>query len=165
MLTKKNMWYMTLFSIILVMAVYYVSFSEKDLKSVAGEVKTTKEALVTVKESENLTALRVSRDEKLEKEMAEVKKILNDETKTSEEKSDAYEALKKLTTNKGKSSSLEADIKKEFNLDSFVNIDNTKVKIVINSKEHSFELANKIMTFVQKDFEEKMYITITFEDK
>lgn len=165
MLTKKNMWYMTLFSIILVMAVYYVSFSEKDLKSVAGEVKTTKEALVTVKESENLTALRVSRDEKLEKEMAEVKKILNDETKTSEEKSDAYEALKKLTTNKGKSSSLEADIKKEFNLDSFVNIDSTKVKIVINSKEHSFELANKIMTFVQKDFEEKMYITITFEDK
>ena len=165
MLTKKNMWYMTLFSIILVMAVYYVSFSEKDLKSVAGEVKTTKEALVTVKESENLTALRVSRDEKLEKEMAEVKKILNDENKTSEEKSDAYEALKKLTTNKGKASSLETDIKKEFNLDSFVNIDSTKVKIVINSKEHSFELANKIMNFVQKDFEEKMYITITFEDK
>ena len=97
--------------------------------------------------------------------MAEVKKILNDETKTSEEKSDAYEALKKLTTNKGKSSSIETDIKKEFNLDAFVNIDTNKIKIVINSKKHSFELANKIMNFVQKEFEEKMYITITFEDK
>ena len=76
MLTKKNMWYMTLFSIILVMAVCYVSFSEKDLKKVSNEVKTEEKALVTIKESENLTALRVSRDEKLEKEMAEVKKIL-----------------------------------------------------------------------------------------
>ena len=165
MLTKKNMWYMTLFSIILVMAVYYVSFSEKDLKKVSNDVKTEEKALVTIKESENLTALRVSRDEKLEKEMAEVKKILNDETKTSEEKSDAYEALKKLTTNKGKSSSIETDIKKEFDLDAFVNIDTNKIKIVINSKKHSFELANKIMNFVQKEFEEKMYITITFEDK
>ena len=50
-------------------------------------------------------------------------------------------------------------------LSQLAKLDTNKIKIVINSKKHSFELANKIMNFVQKEFEEKMYITITFEDK
>lgn len=161
MISKKNIWYLTLFSIILVFAVYYVSFSEsKTIKVSKGMNNETK---LTVKENENLTALRVSRDEETEKEMKEVKEILNSDKANTEEKNDAYEALKKLTTNKGKATSLENMVKETFQLEAFVNIDNNKVKVVVSSKKHSYELANQIINKIQKEFDNKMYITVTFE--
>lgn len=161
MISKKNIWYLTLFSIILVFAVYYVSFSNSKVVKVSKQ--TGDETKLTVKENENLTALRVSRDEETEKQMKEVKEILNNENSSSEEKNDAYEALKKLTTNKGKASSLENLIKDAFKLEAFVNIDNNKVKVVISEKKHSYELANKIINKVQNEFDNKMYITVSFE--
>ena len=161
MISKKNIWYLTMFSILLVLAVYYVSFSSPKEVKVSND--KSNETKLTIKESENLTALRVSRDEELEKQMSEVKKILNDESTNTDEKNDAYEALKKLTTNKGKSTSLETLINQTFKLDSFVSVDNNKVKIVVDNKKHSYELANKIINLVQKEFDNKMYITVSFK--
>ena len=161
MISKKNIWYLTMFSILLVLAVYYVSFSSTKEVKVSND--KSNETKLTIKESENLTALRVSRDEELEKQMSEVKKILNDESTNTDEKNDAYEALKKLTTNKGKSTSLETLINQTFKLDSFVSVDNNKVKIVVDNKKHSYELANKIINLVQKEFDNKMYITVSFK--
>lgn len=88
-----------------------------------------------------------------------------DTTTSSEEKSDAYEALKELNSNKGKEEALEALIKKNFNYESFVKIDGSNVKVVVDTKEHSYELANKIMTAVQGEFEKKVYITVNFGAK
>ncbi len=161
MISKKNIWYLTMFSVLLVLAVYYVSFSSpKEVKVSSDKSKETK---LTVKESENLTALRVTRDEEIEKQMNEVKKVLNDENTNADEKNDAYEALKKLTTNKGKSSALETLIKQNFKLDSFISIDNNKVKVVIDSKKHSYKLANDIINSIQKEFDNKMYISVSFK--
>ena len=161
MISKKNIWYLTMFSVLLVLAVYYVSFNNpKEVKVSSDKSKETK---LTVKESENLTALRVTRDEEIEKQMNEVKKVLNDENTNADEKNDAYEALKKLTTNKGKSSALETLIKQNFKLDSFISIDNNKVKVVIDSKKHSYKLANDIINSIQKEFDNKMYISVSFK--
>lgn len=161
MISKKNTWYLTMFSVLLVLAVYYVSFSSpKEVKVSSDKSKETK---LTVKESENLTALRVTRDEEIEKQMNEVKKVLNDENTNADEKNDAYEALKKLTTSKGKSSALETLIKQNFKLDSFISIDNNKVKVVIDSKKHSYKLANDIINSIQKEFDNKMYISVSFK--
>jgi len=163
MLTKKNLWFLTLFSIILVMAVYYISVpTESNTALVNAEVSTNDDVSVTVKESETITALKVSRDEALEREVESIKEILMDDAKTSEEKSDAYEALKTINSNKGKEESLEKLIKTNYNYENFVNIDNSNVKVVIDTKDHSYELANKIINTVQQEFDNKVYVTVSF---
>lgn len=159
MLTKRNVILLVLSSIILMLAVYYVTPNEK---AVSKELDTKKDAKVTIKESDEITALKVNRDNATAKEIDKVKSVLNDESKKSEEKNDAYEALKRLTTNKGKEASLEKAIKKNFNYDAFINIDNNKVKVVIDSNKHSYDLATKIITFVEKEFDENVYTTVEF---
>lgn len=163
MLTKRNLWYLSLFSIILVLAVWYVLFPNEKITAVSKDINTKDDVVVTVKESEKITALRVNRDENIEKEEAQIKEILNDDSKTSEEKNDAYEALKKIKTDKGKASTLESLIKKSYNFETFVSIDGNKIKVIVDNKKHSYELANKIIKTIQKEFDEKMYITVTFE--
>ena len=50
MLSKKNLWFLTLFSIILVMAVYYVSVPTPDSSLVNKEVDDKKSTDVEIKE-------------------------------------------------------------------------------------------------------------------
>lgn len=161
MLTKKNLWFLTLFSIILVMAVYYVSVPTDNAGLVNKELKQEGNS-VEINETSAISALRVSRDESLEQEISSIKAILTDETKTTEEKSDAYEALKDLNLNKGKEETLEKTIKENYNYENFVQIDNSNVKVVIDTDSHSFELANKIMKTVQESFDSKVYVTVSF---
>lgn len=161
MLSKKNLWFLTLFSIILVMAVYYISLPTGE-SGLVNKVENNGGVDVTISESSSINSLKVSRDESLENEVSGIKEILLDESKTTEEKSDAYEALKELNANKGKEETLEGAIKKNFNYENFVKIDGSNVKVVIDSKDHSYELANKIMNLVQKEFDQKMYITVSF---
>ncbi len=165
MVTKKNLWYLTFFSIILILAVYYISTPESDANFVNAEVSQNEDLSVTVTESEAITALRINRDEELEKEVSLIKEILTSDTKTSEEKSDAYEALKSLNNNKGKEETLEKLIKKNYNFENFVKIDGNNVKVVLDTSNHSYELANKIIRSIQDEFEKKMYITVNFQTK
>ena len=165
MFSKRNLWFMTLFSIILVMAVYYISTPLSDDALVSKEVESGDSSSLDIDSSSAISSLRVSRDESLENEVNGIKSILMDTTTSSEEKSDAYEALKELNSNKGKEEALEALIKKNFNYESFVKIDGSNVKVVVDTKEHSYELANKIMTAVQGEFEKKVYITVSFGAK
>lgn len=162
MLSKKNLWFLTLFSIILVMAIYYISMPMDDAKLVSKEVDVNSSE-VQVSESDSINALRVSRDESLEKEVDAIREILMDESKTTEEKSDAYETLKSLNVNKGKEDTIEKTLKKNFNYENFVKIDGTNVKVVVDTKTHSYELANEIMRAVQKEFDKKVYVTVSFE--
>ena len=164
MLTKKNLWFLSLFSIILVMAVYYISVPSSEITSlVSAEVDNNTN--ITVKESSNITALKVSRDETLIKEVEAIKEILMSSAKSTEEKNEAYETLKFLNTTKGKEENLESIIKNNFNYDSFVSIDGNNVKVVIDTKEHSYELANKIMDTIEKEFNNKVYISVSFGSK
>ena len=108
--------------------------------------------------------MRASRDEEHEKEVTEVKEILNNDKKTVEEKNDAYEALKELNKTRALEEALENQIKKDFNKEAFIKIDNKNIKCTISSKEKSYKLANQIITSIQSKFDEQKYITVTFED-
>lgn len=165
MFSKRNLWFMTLFSIILVMAVYYISTPLNDDALVSREVEKGGGDTLDIDSSSVISSLRVSRDESLENEVNGIKSILMDTTTSSEEKSDAYEALKELNSNKGKEEALEALIKKNFNYENFVKIDGSNVKVVVDTDKHSYELANKIMNAVQGEFDKKVYITVNFGTK
>ena len=162
MITKNKLWYLTLFSIIVVLAVYYVTFPTT--KSVTVAKDNSKDKEVTIVKTTQLAAMKASRDEEHEKQVSEVKEILNNDKKTVEEKNDAYEALKQLNSTKSLEESLEKQIKKDFNKDAFVKIDNKKIKCIINSKDKSYKLANQIISSIQSKFDEPKYITVTFEE-
>ncbi len=164
MLNKKNMWFLTLFGIIIVMTIYYVADPKIEPTSfVTKNIDNPQSLSVSTKESDAITAMRINRDSALEKEVSAIKDILTDELKTTEEKSDAYEALKSLNTNKGKEEKLEKTIKDTYNFENFVQIDGQKVKVVVDTKDHSYDLASNIIDTVEKEFKDKVYVSVTFE--
>lgn len=165
MITKKNLWFLTLFSIILIMAVYYISIPTDEMSTLVSAEVNKNDTSVTISESSTITALKVSRDESLEKEVEAIKEILMSSSKTVEEKNEAYDTLKFLNTTKGKEENLEKILKDKYNYDNFVSIDGNKVKVVIDSKEHSYELANKIINTIEKEFDKKVYTTVSFGSK
>ena len=67
MINKQNLWFVTLFSLILVLGIYYVTMGDESLSVLAGENNISKE--VSVKESDVIVALQVDRDEAVLKEM------------------------------------------------------------------------------------------------
>lgn len=171
MINKKNLWFLTLFSLILVLSVYYITmpsellltnssnYTKEDSKKTKDKTKTT----VKVEESEAVTALRVTADEKLQEELDALKVILTDTKSSTDEKNKAFEKMKELNINKGEETKLEEKLEEEFNYKTFVKIDGDQVKVVVNSKKHDTTLANKIMRSIQSNYENKMYITVQFK--
>ena len=163
MINKQSLWFLTLFSLILVMGVYYITMPNGLLKSKEKLERVSENIEVEVEENDMLVALRVERNEKLESSMEELASVLTSETTTVDEKNNAFEELKLLNLTKGKELELEEKIMSEFKIKSYIEINNDQVKVTINSKEHGASLANDIMRSIQKEFDEKMYITVKFE--
>lgn len=169
MIKKENLWFLTLFSLILVLSVYYITMPSELLltnNSKIDEIASVNKedtSKVTVEESELLVAMRVSLDDEREQSMEELKDTLISTEATSEDKNNAYEQIKYLNELKGKETAIEEKIKKNFQLDSFVKIDNNEVKVISIKQNHDTNLANQIMRCVQEEFENKMYITVRFE--
>lgn len=163
MINKQSLWFVTLFSMILVLSIYYVTMKDNTLATIKSldDIKETEEVNVT--SSSALVALRVADDEEVLKEMEDLQTVLLDDTSTIEEKNNAYESLQTINTTKGKETEIEEKILKEFSLDSFVKIKNDRISITIGSNEHDTKLANKIMNTVQSMYDVKMYITIKFQ--
>ena len=169
MINKKNLWFLTLFSLILVLSIYYITMpSELLLTNSSNYVKkeTQKEKTkktIKVDDAEVITALRVTADEKLEKELDSLKVILTDQTKSTDEKNKAFEKMKELNLNKSEENKLENKLKEEYKHKTFVKIDGDQIKVVVNTKKHDKTLANKIMRSVQSNYDNKMYITVEFK--
>lgn len=163
MINKQSLWFVTLFSMILVLSIYYVTMKDDTLATIKSLDDNTITEEVNVTSSSSLVALRVADDEDVLAQMEDLQTILLDESSTLEEKNNAYESLQTINTNKGKESEIEEKILNEYNLDSFVKIKNDRISITIGSEKHDTKLANQIMNTVQKLYETKMYITIKFQ--
>ncbi len=165
MINKKSIWFLTLFSLILVLSVYYITMpSELLLNTNANytDNENNETPTTTVTESTVLVALRVEAEEELLKEMENLQLILNSDESTIEEKNAAFDKMKELNINKGEEEKLESKIKEVYQLDSFVKIRNDQIEIVINKAENDSDLANKIMRTVQEQYETQKYITVKF---
>ena len=89
MVNKQNLWFVTLFSLILVLGIYYVSMSDESLTALNAENDVSE--VIKVEESDVIVALQVADDESVLEQMAEYQNILLDEAATLEEKNDASE--------------------------------------------------------------------------
>lgn len=166
MINKQNLWFLTLFSLILVLSVYYITMPNDLLiasSSTTEEKSEVKEEQETVSETDNLTALRVSLDEERDKEKEELKTTMTKEDATTDEKNNAYEQLKYLSVIEGEEEKLEKLIKEKHNLNSFVKVDSNKITVVAAKKKHDVTLANNIMRTIQGEYNTKKTITVKFE--
>ncbi len=164
MISKQNLWFLTLFSLILVLSVYYVTMPNDLLKDVESDV--SKEVIIDeVTEVSSLVALRVSLEEERQSEMDVLQEAMTKEDISSTEKNNLYEKLKYLNEIQGQEELLEKKIKSNLKLDCFVKIDNSNVSSVCISSEHDNILANKVMRLIQEEFKVKKYITVKFQKK
>ena len=172
MINKKSIWFLTLFSLILVLSVYYVTMPSELLltnnNSYVGKTEenaeTTgkEEPTVEVKESSVLVALRVEAEEKMLEEIESLNKIINSAESSTDEKNTAYEKMKNLNVTRGEEERLEKQINETYNLKSFVKVDNNQIRVVIDSKEHNASMANNIMRTIQSNYDNQMYISVKF---
>ena len=166
MINKQSVWFVTLFSLILVLSIYYVTLNDSSLKSIIENTTTenTTPVNVDVEESSLLVSLRIEEDESVLKEMNDYQSILFDSTSTTEEKNNAYNSLLALNQKKADEEKIEAKIKDEFQLESFVKIKEDTISITIASTDHSTSLANNIIRSVQTLYDTNKYITVKFEN-
>ena len=156
---KQNIWALTLFSLILVLSVYYITLPN-EYEAVNEEAKTT---ISEIDENKVIETLKIENSENKTKKEKELQEILTKEDSSKEEKNNAYEELKALNVLKSKEEELEIKIKDKFNLDNYVEINEEGIKVVVVKNEHDEKIASEIMDFVQESFEEKKYITVKFE--
>ena len=162
MINKKSLWFITLFSLILVLSAYYITMPSELLVTNNGEYLYDS-SNIDIKQGNILTALKVEEDDKVNKEIENLRSVLNNEKSTSEEKNDAFEKLKNINLIRGEEEKLVNKIKSNLNLDSYVGIENDKIKVVILSNEHSNNLANSVMRTIQDEFDTEKYITVKFQ--
>ncbi len=179
MINKRSLWFLTLFSLILVLSVYYVTMPSELLlgnnsnyletnqseenDNPDANTNTTEEPTVQIEESDILTALRVEANDQMLSEMDELKAILTNEDSTVDEKNNAFEKMKELNITRGEEEALEKKIQDEFQLQAFVKIDGDQIRVVVASDEHDETLANNIMRSIQSNYNKKMYISVKFQ--
>ena len=161
MINKQNLWFITLFSLILVLSVYYLTMKDDTLKTINVN-NNTEASEVVVSENDNLVALKVASEEELISKTKELQDILLNATATAEEKNNAYEELQKLNKNEADKETNEKHIKENFKLEAVVNITDNNINVTIGSEKHDATLANNIIRSIQKLFNEDKYITVKF---
>ena len=166
MMNKKNLWFLTLFSLVLVLSIYYVTMPSDLLAATTSSTKntTTDDNInVSITESDTISALKVEDNSKISDTLNELQEKLTDSTTSTEEKNNVYEQIKTINTNNGIEETIEKKINSEYNCEAFSKIEDTSVKVVVDKCENSKTLANNIMRLVQEQFDDKMYISVQFE--
>ena len=163
MINKKNLWFLTLFSLVLVLSVYYITMPNELLVTNNGNITDTIETNIEVEESDAISVLKVEDNADTESEISVLKETLTNNEATVEEKNIAFETLKSINQNSSKEEKLEKKLKDSLKLNTFIKIDKTQIRVVVGSKEHSVDLANDIMRSVQEEFDTKKYISVEFQ--
>ena len=165
MISKQGLWYLTLFSLILVLSVYYITMPNDLLKNSKVSEESKEEVETTVEEVDSLVALRVSLEEERQTSIDLLQEQLVSDVLGTEEKNNIYEQLKYLNEIQSREEDIEKKIKKEYKVNCFVKIESSNAEVVCVSNDHNSTLANNIMRLIQSEYENKMFVTVKFQKK
>ena len=163
MINKNNLWFLTLFSLVLILSIYYITMPS-ELLSTENDKRTEKTAKVETSEVDLISALRLEDESSGEEGVNKLKETLSNAKATVEEKNTAFEELKRVNGKQAKEEMIEEKLKTELKLDTFVKVDGDQIRVVVGSKEHSASLANEVMRLIQELFDSKMYISVQFQN-
>ncbi len=164
MINKKGVWFLTLFSLILVLSVYYITMPPELLvTSKKNPSNDNSQPVANMEESSILVALRVEADETMEEELSSLKKIISNAESSVEDKNKAFEKIKELNSNRSAEENLESKIESTYQLQSFVKINGNVIEVIVHKSEHDSKLANDIMRTIQEEFDTSKNITVKFQ--
>lgn len=162
MINKKNLWFLTLFSLVLVLSIYYITMPT-ELLITNNSTNIEPEIVTNIEETNLVEVLKTEDNANTLEEINKLKETITSEKSTIDEINNAFDTIKVLNQISSKEELLEEKIKTTYDLDSFIKIDGDQIRVVIESNEHSNTLANNIMKTIQNNFNEKKYISIQFK--
>ena len=169
MINKQGLIFLTLTSLILVLSVYYVTMPTELLlttnSSYIGkeddvEVSNNK---IIVTDVNTISAMKSILDEERQNTINELNNKLTNKELTMEEKNNIYEEIKVINKIESMEEDIKLLIKNEHKLDSFVKVVDDIIEVTIGSKNHDKTLAAKIMSTIEKKYQ-NMYISISFKE-
>ena len=163
MINKKNIWFLTLFSLILVLSVYYVTMPTELLITNNSQNLENDNIKSEIEELSIIETLNIEDSANTLDEINKLKETIASQSSTTEKKNEAFDAIRLLNQISTQEEILEEKIKTTHNLESFVKVDGDQIRVVIDSKDHSNTLANGIMKTIQNNFETKQYISVQFK--
>ena len=164
MINKQGLWFLTLFSLVLVLSVYYITMPNEVFTNsgTLSNTKKTTEVNKEVKESNYIATLKIELDDKRNESLKEYESILSNSSSSTDDKNKAYEGIKDINSTKALEEGLVSLIKSELGLNSFVEVKSTSVSVVVDKKDHDVKLANKIMNLVQDEFSSYVSVSVKF---
>lgn len=164
MINKKNLWFLTLFSLILVLSVYYITMpSELLLTNNSENINSENTIETNIEEATIVETLKTEDNTNTLEEINKLKETIASSESSTEDKNEAFDSIRLLNQISSKEELLEEKVKTTYDLDSFIKIDGDQIRVVIDSDEHSNTLANNIMKTIQNNFDTKQYISIQFK--
>ena len=167
MINKQSIWFVTLFSFIIILSIYYLTINNTDLKEFLNNNISNSSTPVwsELEPSSLLVSMRLEDDELVLKEIQDLESILIDNTKTSNEKNNAYNSLLAIQDKKKEEEKIEKKIKEIYNIDTFVKINSNNITITSTETKHDMALANKIIRTTQELYQDNKYITVKFKNE
>ena len=162
MINKQGLWFITLFSLILILGVYYITMPDDALTVFSGNTEDAS-TTIEVTDSDILVAMKVEQEEQMLSKIEDAQKVLLDNSSSIQDKNLAYESLQLLNMQKGKSLEIEKLLKEKFNIDSCIKIDGNKINVILSGKDQGVKYANDIINEIQKLYDVQMYITVKFQ--
>lgn len=161
MINKQGLWFITLFSLIIILSIYYFTLPN-DTLSVFDETNNISDT-IEITQSDIIVAMKVEEEEKIMNQISDAQETLLNTSSSIEEKNNAFNLLQKLNLQKGKMATIEKAIKDEFNIDSCIKINDNIINVILESNDKGTEFANKVIQKVQSFYTEQMYITVEFQ--
>ena len=94
MINKQKLWFLTLFSLILVLSVYYVTMPSNLLS--VSDIKEDTTPTINMEDANILDVLKEENNERVAKEIESLRKIVVDVETNIDDKNIAYEKIQKL---------------------------------------------------------------------
>jgi len=163
MIQKKNLWFLTLFSLVLVLSVYYITMPSEILMTGQIEDNNQDDVVTDITETSIIETMKLEDEVDTLDEINTLKETISKKDSTTEDKNQAFDAIKLLNQISSKEELLEEKIKTIHELNAFVDIDDDQIRVVIDSDDHSSTLANNIMRTIQDNFDTKQYISVSFK--
>ena len=113
MINKKNLWFLTLFSLVLVLSVYYITMPSELLMTNNSDNINLEDDMIDVNiyESNIVDVLKTEDDTNTIDEINKLKETISSKETSSEDKNKAFDAIKTLNQISSKEELLEEKIK------------------------------------------------------
>ena len=161
MINKQKLWFLTLFSLILVLSVYYVAMPTK-IDNVNTKDENSK-VVVNIKEESDLSVRKRLYKEIENKEIEKLRKQISNIESSTLDKNEAYDKIKNIKYIISKENKLEQIIKKNYKVDSLVKIENNYIEIIVKCEKHDYTFANNIMRDIEKEFKNNVHVSVKFQ--